>query len=278
MKIDITTKFKLIEIFYLSPMELSYLDKLNLSEDIFDDFQGEDLLEVLRFSLKEIMDDENLSEEERLLAACFKRRLQGNVISFKTDGFDDDFDDDEDFDDEDEYDDVEEDYDDLSEEDKEIIKRSNEELKKDYKDSKMKFCKSVPLLKAYSQEEMNNQMFSYIWEQYPQLQKGLDWRIYNTALQSFYEYLGIADRKWQLTQKVRIKIRNADNYARDEIVRRFKNWEIENIDQWCEEYKESMDKLGVKKYTKGNIKEFFDRMNLKVSPIVIDSIQSKLRN
>jgi uncharacterized protein YjdB len=52
--------------------------------------------------------------------------------------------------------------------------------------------------------------------------------------------------------------------------------EIESIDKWAIQYKQSMDELGVKKYTKSSIKGFFDELGLKVSSIVIDTIKSKL--
>lgn len=55
-----------------------------------------------------------------------------------------------------------------------------------------------------------------------------------------------------------------------------KKLEIESIDKWAIQYKQSMDELGVKKYTKSSIKGFFDELGLKVSSIVIDTIKSKL--
>ena len=65
-------------------------------------------------------------------------------------------------------------------------------------------------------------------------------------------------------------------YVKNEIINRFKKLEIESIDKWAIQYKQSMDELGVKKYTKSSIKGFFDELGLKVSSIVIDTIKSKL--
>ena len=72
------------------------------------------------------------------------------------------------------------------------------------------------------------------------------------------------------------KINIADDYVKNEIINRFKKLEIESIDKWAIQYKQSMDELGVKKYTKSSIKGFFDELGLKVSSIVIDTIKSKL--
>ena len=93
---------------------------------------------------------------------------------------------------------------------------------------------------------------------------------------TFFGHIGIAYYRYQLPQKVQDKINIADDYVKNEIINRFKKLEIESIDKWAIQYKQSMDELGVKKYTKSSIKGFFDELGLKVSSIVIDTIKSKL--
>ena len=40
-----------------------------------------------------------------------------------------------------------------------------------WRDREIEFHKSIPILKKYTQEEMNSVMFNYIWEHFPLLQK-----------------------------------------------------------------------------------------------------------
>ena len=162
------------------------------------------------------------------------------------------------------------------EEEKEAIKENEKERNKMWRDREIEFHKSIPILKKYTQEEMNSVMFNYIWEHFPLLQKGFDRKIYPKARDSFFGHIGIAYYRYQLPQKVQDKINIADDYVKNEIINRFKKLEIESIDKWAIQYKQSMDELGVKKYTKSSIKGFFDELGLKVSSIVIDTIKSKL--
>lgn len=155
-------------------------------------------------------------------------------------------------------------------------KENEKERNKMWRDREIEFHKSIPILKKYTQEEMNSVMFNYIWEHFPLLQKGFDRKIYPKARDSFFGHIGIAYYRYQLPQKVQDKINIADDYVKNEIINRFKKLEIESIDKWAIQYKQSMDELGVKKYTKSSIKGFFDELGLKVSSIVIDTIKSKL--
>ena len=164
----------------------------------------------------------------------------------------------------------------VTEEEKEAIKENEKERNKMWRDREIEFHKSIPILKKYTQEEMNSVMFNYIWEHFPLLQKGFDRKIYPKARDSFFGHIGIAYYRYQLPQKVQDKINIADDYVKNEIINRFKKLEIESIDKWAIQYKQSMDELGVKKYTKSSIKGFFDELGLKVSSIVIDTIKSKL--
>ena len=269
MKTNIEAKFKLIEILNISPVELSYIKDLTIPENIVSELlNGESC--ALKVHLENIQNDETLPVDTRLLAACLKNRMKDSVIRIKMDGLD-----------EDEDDEVEEENygyfdEDLTEEEKEAIKENEKERNKMWRDREIEFHKSIPILKKYTQEEMNSVMFNYIWEHFPLLQKGFDRKIYPKARDSFFGHIGIAYYRYQLPQKVQDKINIADDYVKNEIINRFKKLEIESIDKWAIQYKQSMDELGVKKYTKSSIKGFFDELGLKVSSIVIDTIKSKL--
>lgn len=253
MKTNIEAKFKLIEILNISPVELSYIKDLTIPENIVSELlNGES--GALKVHLENIQNDETLPVDTRLLAACLKNRMKDSVIRIKMDGLDED----------------------LTEEEKEAIKENEKERNKMWRDREIEFHKSIPILKKYTQEEMNSVMFNYIWEHFPLLQKGFDRKIYPKARDSFFGHIGIAYYRYQLPQKVQDKINIADDYVKNEIINRFKKLEIESIDKWAIQYKQSMDELGVKKYTKSSIKGFFDELGLKVSSIVIDTIKSKL--
>lgn len=106
--------------------------------------------------------------------------MKDSVIRIKMDGLD-----------EDEDDEVEEENygyfdEDLTEEEKEAIKENEKERNKMWRDREIEFHKSIPILKKYTQEEMNSVMFNYIWEHFPLLQKGFDRKIYPKARDSFF--------------------------------------------------------------------------------------------
>lgn len=270
MKTNIEAKFKLIEILNISPVELSYIKDLTIPENIVSELlNGKS--DTLKVYLENMQNDETLPVDTRLLAACLKNKMKDSIIRIKMDGLDEDEDDE--VEEEEGYDKFDED---LTEEEKEAIKENEKERNRMWRDREIEFHKSIPILKKYTQEEMNSAMFNYIWEHFPLLQKGFDRKIYAKARDSFWGHIGIAFYRYQLPQKVQDKINIADDYVKSEIINRFKNLEIENIDKWAIQYKQSMDELGVKKYTKSSIKSFFDELGLKVSSVVIDTIKSKL--
>lgn len=98
-----------------------------------------------------------------------------------------------------------------------------------WRDREIEFHKSIPILKKYTQEEMNSVMFNYIWEHFPLLQKGFDRKIYPKARDSFFGHIGIAYYRYQLPQKVQDKINIADDYVKNEIINRFKNWKLKAL-------------------------------------------------
>ena len=179
MKTNIEAKFKLIEILNISPVELSYIKDLTIPENIVSELlNGES--GALKVHLENIQNDETLPVDTRLLAACLKNRMKDSVIRIKMDGLD-----------EDEDDEVEEENygyfdEDLTEEEKEAIKENEKERNKMWRDREIEFHKSIPILKKYTQEEMNSVMFNYIWEHFPLLQKGFDRKIYPKARDSFF--------------------------------------------------------------------------------------------
>ena len=168
MKTNIEAKFKLIEILNISPVELSYIKDLTIPENIVSELlNGES--DALKVHLENIQNDETLPVDTRLLAACLKNKMKDSVIRIKMDGLDEDEDEDDEVEEEESYGYFDED---LTEEEKEAIKENEKERNKMWRDREIEFHKSIPILKKYTQEEMNSVMFNYIWEHFPLLQKG----------------------------------------------------------------------------------------------------------
>ena len=119
-------------------------------------------------------------------------------------------------------------------------------------------------------------MFDYIWEKFPQLQKGFDRKIYNSAKDSFFQDIGIYWYRYQLPDDINKKINIAIDYVQQEIINRFRKLEEENVDKWTIEYKQWMQQRGLAKYTKASIKAYFDFKELKVSALIIDVIKNRL--
>lgn len=184
MKTNIEAKFKLIEILNISPVELSYIKDLTIPENIVSELlNGES--GALKVHLENIQNDETLPVDTRLLAACLKNRMKDSVIRIKMDGLD-----------EDEDDEVEEENygyfdEDLTEEEKEAIKENEKERNKMWRDREIEFHKSIPILKKYTQEEMNSVMFNYIWEHFPLLQKDLTEKYILKHVIAFLDILGL---------------------------------------------------------------------------------------
>lgn len=98
-----------------------------------------------------------------------------------------------------------------------------------WRDREIEFHKSIPILKKYTQEEMNSVMFNYIWEHFPLLQKGFDRKIYPKARDSFFGHIGIAYYRYQLPQKVQDKINIADDYVKMKLLIALKNWKLKAL-------------------------------------------------
>lgn len=262
---DIEVKFKLIEILYLSPDELSYLDRFTISDDLAKELLN-DNIDALKSYFEKLQNNQNLDDSFRLFVACLKRRITPLTIAWTEK--------------EDLEDDGEEDYDyygeKLSEEDKEFFKEREKQSNELWKEREKKFHKSLSKLKQYTQNKMNSFMFDYIWEKFPQLQKGFDRKIYNSAKDSFFQDIGIYWYRYQLPDDINKKINIAIDYVQQEIINRFRKLEEENVDKWTIEYKQWMQQRGLAKYTKASIKAYFDFKELKVSALIIDVIKNRL--
>lgn len=256
------TKIKIIEILNLNPNELDYLKFFNIPNNIIYDKEN---LELLKQYFNNIISDKKQNEEVRLIAACFKNRILPTKLDIHwSNNEEDDFNDEED-----NWMDTDNT---MSNEDKIALKELEKERNQLWLDREKKFHKSLPQLKKYTQEEMNEIMFNHIWNNFPQLQKGYDRSVYSRAKESFLEYIGVSWYRAQLPFEVDNKIDNAQEYVKNEIINRFRQFESNNIDTWLNEIKA----LKLKKYTKTFISSFLKEKGLKVSDTTISFIKENV--
>lgn len=122
-----------------------------------------------------------------------------------------------------------------------------------------------------TQEECNQLLFDYIWENFPLLKNGYDRSIFSSALYSYridskFDY-------YRLSTGSRTKYDQAVAYVETEIRRLFDEFQKNNIEQWIVDLKKWMMEHGLKKYTKGTIISFFKDKKLKVSELTIETIR-----
>ena len=122
-----------------------------------------------------------------------------------------------------------------------------------------------------TQEECNQLLFDYVWENFPLLKNGYDRSIFSSALYS-YRFDSKFDY-YRLSTEARTKYDQAVAYVETEIRRLFDEFQKNNIEQWIVDLKKWMMEHGLKMYTKGTIISFFKDKKLKVSELTIETIR-----
>lgn len=143
-----------------------------------------------------------------------------------------------------------------------------------WRDREIACHKSVNKLKKCTQDEVNSLMLDYMWQKFPSLQNGFDRKTFYAARNSYYEDMNINWYRYQLPTEVNKKLNIAEEYAKQEIITRFKKMEMEKIEDWSHEYTAWMKQRSMHKYTKASIKAFFETKQLKVSTLTIDAVKA----
>ena len=139
---DIQVKFKLIDFLYLSPEELSYLDRLPISDNLARELLN-DNIDALKSYFEKLQNEQSLDDSFRLFIACLKRRVTPLTVTWNEK---------EDLEGEDNG---EEDYDfygeKLSEEDKEFFREKEKRSNELWKEREKKFhkCCKMGLIKRF---------------------------------------------------------------------------------------------------------------------------------
>jgi hypothetical protein len=244
------TKLKLIESYSLTPDEIKFIDSLNInfneSEENF-----EDLKSKISIKINNLQDS-----EDTLLQLAYVKSKMGNISINFTSNFEDDefYEDDFDFEDSD-------------------VQEYHNELEVDWKEKRKIQKEAIAKYKKYSQTEIDNLLFEYVWKYYPVIQNGFDRSIFSKAKYAFTDHIGIFST-YEAPESLRLKLSNAEENAKILILNKLKQLENVKFNDWLEEYRQWLAKNGISKCTKTNIKEFFKEKQIKVSDLTIEKIKN----
>ena len=252
---DIEIKLYLAKRLCLAPSELSYLDLLEI-EDSSVLIQPDGLLEFL----DSLCCSEGYSEDVRLFAACMISRMElidellGRLAPAK------------------EQDDTEYDwYKGYSEEEKAILIANDREAEQAAIERKKLQKEASDKLKKMDQDELNNDMFDFVWS-FTGIRKG-DRKLCRYAISQYLVPMGLISGYSDLPVKARTKLSVAEEYVNKRIDEYYATFETDNLQKWANEYKLWAKKYKLKKHTIASIKDYMKAEGYKVSDTAIQSIK-----
>ena len=264
---DIEVKLYLAKRLCLAPSELSYLDLLEI-EDSSVLIQPDRLLEFL----DSLCCSEGYSEDVRLFAACMISRIElidelvgrsrielisellGRLAPAK------------------EKDDTEYDwYKGYSEEEKAILIANDREAEQAAIERKKLQKEASDKLKKMDQDELNNDMFDFVWS-FTGVRKG-DRKLCRYAISQYLVPMGLISGYSDLPVKARTKLSAAEEYVNKRIDEYYATFETDNLQKWANEYKLWAQKYKLKKHTIASIKDYMKAEGYKVSDTAIKSIK-----
>ncbi len=252
MKIE--HKIKLIESLLFTPEEISIIDEFTITERIEKNIENDDYDSLIKY-LEEIISNETIDDDTRLKVAYFNSKLKRNRMIFGDD--DDDYkqdDDDGDFDKNEDY------Y---------MYNHSEEE--------RTKQREAIEKFKTISEEELTEMIHNYTWGKFKKIQDGFDRSIYSDAKNKFWSENGIVS-KWDTPENLREKIRESENLAQNRLKESFRKVEEEKVEIWTDNYLKWLQKQGINKYTKQNIKQYFKEAAIKVSDTTVEKVKILANN
>lgn len=145
-------------------------------------------------------------------------------------------------------------------------------LSKEQKESQKN---AVKYLKKLSVKDLQAEIFNFSLNKFPELKKGFDRSLYSSAKSKYWNSIGLIDQ-WEIPDKIRENIYEAESLARDLIEINFKEIEEENWQKWAKEYQSWLKQKDLIKVTKANIKEYFKESKIKASNTTVDRIKKHL--
>lgn len=145
-------------------------------------------------------------------------------------------------------------------------------LSKEQKESQKN---AIKLLKKMTIEDLRIEIFNFSLDKFPELKKGFDRSLYSSAKSKYWNSIGLVDQ-WEIPDKIRENIYEAESLARDSIEINFKEIEEKNWQNWASQYQSWLKKKDLIKVTKANIKEYFKEIRIKASNTTVDRIKKYL--
>ncbi len=259
---DIKYKIKLIEILRLRPAELDVLDSVILSDSCLEAIMKDDR-SALDKELGVIVDDENVDEKTRLVAASLKSLLLWNTAS----------------------DELDNEYDTMMLDDSELDDFPVEETweSKLYKENQgnakereMAFKEGKKLLDELSIEELTKQYCEYIMQKYPQLKDGFDNGLYRMGMADFHEHLGLKGKEYLLPSEMNNKAYMARRGVMDGLNKLIDEIFISKLEYWKQEYKTWLENRHESRISKKSLKMFFEEKGKHPSDKVLNRMKMEL--
>lgn len=261
MKVDILDKIAIIRRYKISPEELSILLSLNPDAETLWEFARGNYANLIEWINNSIYNS-SIDADLRLYFAHFANILEkhiddeaiDNIANSQRDTLSNIVDDD--VQDKISY------YCDLETEDD---KRKYEEFIK---------CKSD--IQSWSQDEITSKLISFVETEFPDIfELGIKGKKQKVR-DAFYSSINLYDYFWELDGMTRDFLCKAQDFLVKETERRRAEYERKMVPKWADEFKCWCNNLGLTKYTKTNIKEFFKELGINVLPITIDLLKSNL--
>ena len=272
MKVDISDKIAIIRRYKLSPEELSILLNLNPDQETLSELaQGNHsiLIEWINNSIN----NSSINDEHRLYFAHFANIIEkhiednmdsivdcqreniSNIVDCQRENISNIVD---------EY-------------EQDMTTYYNYELQTDEDKKKYnEFKKHKKDIQSWSQNEITTKLINFVETDFPYIFeigiKGKKQEVRN----AFYSFINLYDYFWELTSKTRDCLCKAQDFIVNESEKRRIEYERRMVTKWTDEFKNWCDDLGLTKYTKTNIKEFFKELGINVLPTTIDLLKSKL--
>lgn len=147
-----------------------------------------------------------------------------------------------------------------------------EDEEKEYKE----FKKHKKDIQSWSQEEITTKLINFVETEFPYIfETGIKGKKQDVRT-AFYASINLYSFFWDLNDRTRNYLCNAQEFLAVESEKRRVEYERKMVTEWANEFKNWCDNLGLTRYTKSNIKEFFKELGLKVLPTTIDLLKSNL--
>ncbi|MDT0295882.1 hypothetical protein ACFQ3R_14665 [Mesonia ostreae] len=252
----LTTKINLIRELYLEPDHINFLESLNLDFDSKIDFSNEKIdgfINLLDNKLEELIQREDepsclnlayiisIIEQKRLTVNLdFNDYPEYNQEKFEDDDYDDEF-------------------------INEVEGLTGKEQKKLQKEA-------VKRYKELDQNIIVSSFKRFVIKNYPQILKGFDRSIYSSAKLSYWKKEHLFDL-WQIPTKVYEKVKSAEYEVEEKLREEVDKYAEHMYSEWYKNYKIWLQKNGLKKSTKLNIKDYFKSIKVKPSATIIERIK-----